>query len=215
MGDKIEELASKLIFVKDVNSLYYSLVSEITNPNKVVIGSNEQATWLTETGLRMQFDDEKKHMMLMDGMTYLPNDILVKVDRAAMANSLETRVPFLDHRIVELAYKLPMSMKLRKGQTKWILRQILYKYVPKELIERPKAGFAIPVGEWLRGPLKYWAETLLNESRIKQEGYFDAKYVQTKWLEHLSGKRTHTTFLWSVLMFQSWLENERLSAKSK
>ena len=154
-------------------------------------------------------------MMYLDGLTYLPNDILAKVDRAGMANSLETRIPLLDHRVVELAWKLPMSMKLRKNQTKWILRQVLYKYVPKELIERPKAGFAIPVGAWLRGPLKDWAEGLLDESRIRQEGYFEANFIRNKWQEHLAGKNNWQSFLWSILMFQTWLENEGTQARSR
>ncbi|OGI10774.1 MAG: asparagine synthase (glutamine-hydrolyzing) [Candidatus Margulisbacteria bacterium GWF2_35_9] len=208
MGEKMEKVSDLLINANSSADLYYHVVSKISCPNNFVVGAKEINTWLTDVGLTSVFKNDKLHMMFMDAMTYLPDDILVKVDRAAMANSLETRVPFLDHRVIELAYKLPMSMKLHKGQTKWILRQILYKHIPKELIERPKAGFAIPVGDWLRGPLRQWAESLLNEARIKEEGYFDSNYIQSKWQEHLSGKRNNTSFLWSVLMFQSWLENE-------
>jgi len=172
MGEKLGKLATRLESVNGVNELYFSLVSEIGNPEQVVIGAKEPATWLTEVGMKPPFDDAKLHMMLMDAMTYLPDDILVKVDRAAMANSLETRVPFLDHRVVEMAWALPMSMKVRDGKSKWILRQVLYQYVPEQLIERPKAGFGIPLGAWLRGPLRVWGEILLDEKRLQSEGYF-------------------------------------------
>ena len=206
MAEKIEKLSSRLVSVDGVQDLYYSLVSEIVNPDRVVIGAREPDTWLTKIGLNTQFPDAKLQMMFMDCMTYLPDDILVKVDRAAMFNSLETRVPFLDHRIIELAWSLPLSMKIRDGQSKWILRQVLYKYVPRELIERPKMGFGIPIGDWMRGPLREWVEDLLNESRLQQEGFFDVRFIRLRWHEHLSGKRNWQHFLWTVLMFQVWLE---------
>jgi asparagine synthase (glutamine-hydrolysing) len=142
-------------------------------------------------------------------MLYLPNDILVKVDRAAMANSLETRVPFLDHRLVELVWRLPMKMKMRNGQSKWILRQVLYKYVPRQLIDRPKAGFSIPLGEWLRGPLKEWAEALLCDQRLDQDGYFNHSLIRKKWLDYLDGHDRHKLFIWNVLMFQVWLDENK------
>jgi asparagine synthase (glutamine-hydrolysing) len=126
-----------------------------------------------------------------------------------MATSLEARVPFLDHRVTELAWKLPQHMKIRGGKGKWILRQLLYKYVPRELIERPKAGFAIPVGQWLRGPLRPWAESLLNEQRLQSEGYFHPEPILAKWAEHLNDQCDHTASLWTVLMFQAWLEEMR------
>ena len=154
-------------------------------------------------------DDPRARMMYWDSLSYLPDDILCKVDRAAMATSLETRVPFLDHRVAELAWRLPMDMKIRGNQGKWALRQILYKYVPRELIERPKAGFAIPVGQWLRGPLRDWAEVLLNESRLEQEGYFYPAPIRKVWQQHLSGRYDWTNRLWAVLMFQSWLEAQK------
>jgi asparagine synthase (glutamine-hydrolysing) len=206
MGQKLEKLANRLEEVDDVNSLYYSLVSEIDRPAQIVLGATEPETWLTKVGRNSTFKDSKQHMMFMDAMTYLPDDILVKVDRAAMANSLETRVPFLDHRLVELAWQLPINMKVRNGKTKWVLREVLYQYVPQPLIERPKAGFGIPLGGWLRGPLRDWVESLINEKRLHEEGYFNVNYVRGVWRAHLSGQRNNQSLLWSILMFQAWLE---------
>lgn len=205
MGEKLEKLANHLEKINGVNQLYFSSVSEIDYPEKIVLGAVEPETWLTQVGMNSSFQDAKQHMMYMDAMTYLPDDILVKVDRAAMANSLETRVPFLDHRVVELAWRLPMAMKMRNGKTKWILRQVLYQYVPQQLIERPKAGFGIPLGDWLSGPLREWVEILLDEQRLRNEGYFNAQFVRELWHAHLNGKRSHQALLWSILMFQTWL----------
>jgi asparagine synthase (glutamine-hydrolysing) len=205
MGDRIEKLSNRLEKVDGVNELYYSLVSEIDYPELAVIGSTETKSWLMQVGMASYFEDAKQHMMLMDAMTYLPDDILVKVDRAAMANSLETRVPFLDHRVVELAWRFPMAMKLREDKTKWILRQVLYQYVPQHLIERPKAGFSIPLNDWLCGPLRDWVENLLDEQRLRNEGFFNADFVRAIWKAHLMGRRNHQSLLWSILMFQTWL----------
>ena len=209
MGEKLDKLATRLVNVDGIDELYYSLVSEIDHPEEVVIGAREPAAWLTEVGMKSPIGDSKLHMMFMDAMTYLPDDILVKVDRAAMANSLETRVPLLDHRVVELAWSIPMSMKIRDGKSKWILRQVLYQYVPKQLIERPKAGFSIPLGDWLRGPLREWVEGLLDERRLQQEGFFNVQYIRAKWQAHLEGSRNNQSLLWNVLVFQTWLEEEK------
>ena len=147
-------------------------------------------------------------MMAYDLIGYLPNDILTKVDRASMAVSLETRIPFLDYRVVEFSASLPVNYKIRNGVSKWILREVLYKYVPKELIERPKMGFGVPLGDWLRGPLREWAEILLDGNRLKNEGFFNPIIVHQNWQDHISGKRNLEHQLWNVLMFQSWLERQ-------
>jgi asparagine synthase (glutamine-hydrolysing) len=144
-------------------------------------------------------------MMVLDMASYLPDDILAKVDRATMAVGLEARVPYLDHRIVEFAARLPLQLKINRGTSKWILRQILYQYVPKELVERPKKGFSLPIGKWLRGPLREWAEELLMEDRLKREGFFDTGAVRRVWDAHLSGQRDVEPLIWGILMFQAWL----------
>jgi asparagine synthase (glutamine-hydrolysing) len=210
LGDKIHKLAYRLSHVHDMDSLYLSFVSEWTDPASLVLWENgvsiTEPSSLLDDALPLIEMDQPLPMMYRDCMTYLADDILCKVDRAAMACSLETRVPFLDHRVVELAWRLPLNMKVRGRTGKWALRQVLYKYVPKELIERPKAGFAVPIGQWLRGPLREWAENLLCEKRLKAEGFLRSAPIRQAWAEHLCGKRDHTAKIWSVLMFQSWLE---------
>ena len=206
LGDKAYKLAYRMKTVKSLDDLYRSLVTEWPKEIDLVKGASHLSTLLDESNLVKGISESEHRMMLWDTLTYLPDDILTKVDRAAMGVSLETRVPFLDHRVVELAWRLPLSMKIRAGQGKWALRQLLYKYVPRELIERPKAGFAIPVGQWLRGPLRGWAEALLDERRLEQEGYLNPLPIRLAWQQHLSGKFDWTTRLWTVLMFQAWLE---------
>jgi len=146
--------------------------------------------------------------MFWDFMTYLPGDILVKVDRAAMAVSLETRVPMLDHRVIEFAWSLPLSLRVHNGSGKWLLKELLSRYVPATLTDRPKMGFGIPIDSWLRGPLRDWAESLLDESRLRSEGFLHPAPIREKWLEHVSGRRNWAYLLWDVIMFQSWLEEQ-------
>jgi asparagine synthase (glutamine-hydrolysing) len=193
-----------------MDDLYRSLVSEWQDPASLVRGTGglllEPPSGLDDPMPAAGVDDTALRMMALDAMTYLPDDILCKVDRAAMACSLETRVPFLDHRVVEMAWRLPLNMKIRGNVGKWALRQVLYQHVPKELIERPKAGFGVPVGQWLRGPLRAWAEDLLAEHRLQSEGYLHAGPIRKAWSEHLKGHRDNTAKLWAVLMFQAWLE---------
>lgn len=224
LGDKAHKLAARLGAARDLDSLYASLVTEWPEPGLLVHGagdgSGREALGLAGEGARAGGVDDLacppsamppdlapvERMMWLDTLTYLTDDLLCKVDRAAMATSLETRVPFLDPRVVELAWRLPLGMKIRDQQGKWALRQILYRHVPRALIERPKAGFAIPVGAWLRGPLRDWAEALLAEERLAGEGYLWPAPVRQAWREHLSGRRDWTQRLWAVLMFQAWLE---------
>lgn len=206
VGDKAHKLA-EILAARTPAEIYQGLVSHWRHPSEVVIGAFEPDMALTSATTWFDLADFESCMMYLDSVSYLPDDILVKVDRAAMVNSLETRVPMLDHRVVEFAWRLPLSMKIYESQGKWILRQVLYKYVPKELIERPKMGFGIPLDSWLRGPLRDWAESLLDVTRLKQEGYFNPAPIRQKWEEHLSGKRNWQYHLWDVLMFQAWLES--------
>ena len=189
--------------------LYHGIVSHWTDPAAMVIG----CTGLDSPVERLMSQEislsYRAQMMYWDLLTYLPGDILVKVDRAAMAVSLETRVPLLDHRLVEFAWSLPMHMKVRHGQSKWLLRQLLNRYVPRELTDRPKVGFGIPVGAWLRGPLRDWAEALLDESRIRREGILEPAPIRQRWHEHLAGSSDWSYLIWDVLMFQAWLEAQQ------
>jgi asparagine synthase (glutamine-hydrolysing) len=205
IGDKLHKGADALNS-KTIDELYLNLVSHFDTPESIVIGGCEPLTHLTSNAHDFSELSDIQRMMALDLITYLPDDILVKVDRAAMAVSLETRVPFLSHKIVEFAWTLPQSYKLRDGKTKWPLRQILYRHVPQKLIERPKMGFGIPIDSWLRGPLRVWAEGLLDESRLQREGFFHVEPIRRKWEEHLSGKRNWQYHIWTILMFQSWLE---------
>ena len=205
VGDKLHKGAGVLAS-QSADALYLGLVSQWHDPASVVIGGREPSTLLMGNVPVLDGLDDIQRMMALDMLTYLPDDILTKVDRAAMGVSLETRVPFLDHRLVEFAWSLPQSMKLCDGQTKWALRQVLYRHVPQTLIERPKMGFGVPIDIWLRGPLQDWAESLLCEDRLEREGYFHPAPIRQKWLEHLSGQRNWSYHLWNILMFQAWLE---------
>ena len=202
--------ASDLLKLKNRKEFYNKgFMTHNLEANNWVLNSEKTETLFENNNI--EIENYFAEMMATDLVTYLPNNNLAKVDRAAMANSLETRVPFLDHRVVDFALSLPIELKLREGVDKWILREVLYKYIPKSLIERPKMGFAVPLAFWLRGPLKEWCENLLNEKRLDDEGFFNSKIVRTKWLEHLSGKRNWENQLWDVVVFQSWLDEQKNS----
>lgn len=182
---------------------YRGFVSYWKDPAEAVIGGELPHSVFDEPGPQAIFPA----MSLLDVQTYLPDDILVKVDRAAMAASLETRVPMLDHHVYTFSRRLPEHYLVRDGQGKWLLRQLLYRHVPRELIERPKKGFSVPLAQWLRGPLREWAHALLEPARLNQGGLFHAAPIQRKWQEHVSGRRDWSTHLWSILMVQAWLES--------
>jgi len=204
-GDKLHKLAD-VVSHADLDSLYRDLVSHWRSPGEIVLGGAEYPTLLSQTG-DLPIDDPVARMMFLDLVTYLPDDILVKVDRAAMAVSLETRVPLLDHRVVEFAWQVPMASKVDARGTKQLLRSVLDRYVPAALIDRPKMGFGVPIDSWLRGPLRDWAEALLDPARLKREGYLNPQPIRASWEQHLSGQRDWHYPLWDVLMFQAWLEH--------
>ncbi|MCE5168920.1 asparagine synthase (glutamine-hydrolyzing) [Paenibacillus profundus] len=206
-GDKMYRLA-ELMKDSNLNSRqFYRYMISHWKDHSIVIGSGALNT-VFETVPNHVFSDFSNEMMYLDMISYLPDDILVKVDRAGMAVSLESRIPFLDHRIVEFAWQLPVNYKIKGGQGKWLLRQVLNQYVPETIMNRPKMGFSVPIGSWLRGPLREWAEHLLSESRLKQQGYLNPAPIRQRWKEHLEGKRNRQYDLWDVLMFQAWLEEQ-------
>jgi asparagine synthase (glutamine-hydrolysing) len=205
LGDKLHKAAGVLAS-RSIDELYLGLVSHNSHPESWVVGGiDDHKTSMFDHPDLAGLDNVEK-MMLLDTQTYLPDDILCKVDRAAMAVGLESRVPFLDHRVFEFAWSLPTDTKIHHGITKWPLRQILYRYVPQKLIDRPKMGFGIPLHDWLRGPMKAWAEALLDETRLQREGYFHPAPIRQAWQSHISGKYNYAHKLWPVLMFQAWLE---------
>jgi len=189
--------------------LYMALISHWVDIGQIMEDVTESITVLNDPSQWPTTDHYLQWMMAVDTKMYLADDVLVKVDRAAMANSLETRVPMLDYRVVELACRIPLDQKMRAGSGKWALKEVLYQYVPRELIERPKRGFSIPLGAWLRGELRGWAETLLDESRLITDGYFNPVTVRQLWRIHLSGRMDCSSKLWGILMFQAWLFNQK------
>lgn len=209
IGERLHKV-STLFGASSEEELYRILVSHWSSPEKIVNGGNEPAAEVATSRQQVLHLPLKKRMMFYDTQTYLPDDILVKVDRAAMGVSLETRVPFLDHRVIEAAWALPMDLKIRNGVGKYCLRELLYRRVPRNLIERPKMGFGVPLGEWLRGPLKEWAAHLLDDSRLKQAGYLNAAEIKKSWEEHLSGRRNWQYHIWDILMFEAWRDEAGL-----
>lgn len=203
-GDKIHKVAD-ILSSRSPDEIYYDLISHWKSPADLVVSGVEGPTAVTARSEWPTLKHFEDRMMYLDLVSYLPDDILAKVDRAAMGVSLETRVPFLDHRVVEFALSLPLAMKIRAGRGKTILREVLYQYVPESLIERPKMGFGVPIAEWLRGPLKDWAEDLIDASRLSREGFIRPEPVRKKWAEHLSGGRNWGYPIWDILMFQAWL----------
>lgn len=207
--DQFDKLA-EVLAAPHAGAFYRQFVSYWKDPAQAVIGGGAFAS---------PFDDAPdadffESMMLLDAQTYLPDDILVKVDRAAMANSLETRVPMIDHRVFAFAHSLPLDYKIRDGQGKWLLRQLLYRHVPRSMVERPKKGFSVPLASWLRGPLKDWGAALLDPGKLRQQGLFHAAPILAKWQQHQSGQRDWSTHLWSILMTQAWLEQQSATTRT-
>ena len=203
-GHRFHRLADHFA-AQDPAEIYLRSVSMWPDPAAVVIGATENTDLAQAILTYSSMPTVAEMAMLTDLTNYLPDDILTKVDRASMAVSLEARVPVLDHRIVEFAWRLPLHFKIRNGKSKWALRQVLYKYVAAELVERPKMGFSVPVDVWLRGPLRAWAEDLLTPESLGRHGFFSIQPVREKWNEHISGARNWQHLLWPVLMFQAWI----------
>jgi asparagine synthase (glutamine-hydrolysing) len=206
VGDRVQKAAT-ILDVPDKHQLHLHLASLWQQPRKV-LRNPPAADVSAEIPWSRHVDDPVAQMMYSDAMSYLTDDILAKVDRAAMGVSLETRVPLLDHRVVELAWSLPMRMRIRNGETKWILRRLLHRSIPRNLIERPKMGFSIPLEQWLRGPLRDWAEDLLSTRALDEHGLFDSAFLRSLWLDHAEGRRNHAAQLWTILMFQSWFREQ-------
>ena len=204
-----QDKLGKILDILQANTLdevYFWLVSQWKDPESILLRSKEPKTLLTEKANWPALDGVPL-MMYLDLMTYLPDDILVKVDRASMGVSLESRVPFLDdHRIIEFAWKIPLDLKIKRGKSKMVLREVLFRYVPSSLIERPKRGFAMPIDKWLRTDLRDWAENLLNDSRLDRDGFFVKEEIKQKWQEHTTGQRNWQYLIWPILMFQAWLD---------
>lgn len=213
LGSQLHKIASALQASHSVYDLFPRLSQHWQNPESVVIGTSELETPWSLTKLAGQFAHAEEAMMMFDTLNILPDNMLCKVDRAAMGASLETRVPFLDHRVFELAWRMPLEFKIHQGQGKWLLRQLLYKYVPAELVNRPKQGFNVPLASWLRGDLRAWAESLLDAKRMQEQGYLRAELVQQEWQSFLKGAANQQR-LWCILMFQAWLDSQAAIASA-
>jgi asparagine synthase (glutamine-hydrolysing) len=207
LGDRAHKLA-RLLSHASLEETYRQFVTHWPNPAETALHASEPATALTDRDRWPTMPTALQRLMYLDAVSYLPDDIFVKVDRAAMAVSLETRAPFVDHRVAEFAWRMPADLNFRGNRGKLTFRRILDRYVPRQIIERPKMGFGVPIDEWLRGPLRDWAEALLSEDRLRREGFFDPAGVRQKWNEHQQGHRRWHYHLWDVLMFQAWLERQ-------
>jgi asparagine synthase (glutamine-hydrolysing) len=205
-GDKMHKLANVLAGEPEASAFYRQVVSLWVDPGRVLTHGEEVSGPLEDPNIRNIVPDFVERMQYLDTITYLPDDILTKVDRASMAVSLEARVPLLDHRVVEFSWSLPPSMKAGNGSGKRLLRQVLNRYVPQHLIDRPKKGFTMPVQDWLRNELRDWAEGLLSERRLSAEGIFDPSIIRRRWREHIAGTHDWHSPLWAVLTFQAWKE---------
>ena len=204
---------ANIIDSKSIVDLYIRIISH-WNCNELIENLSEEDDNSFKSNIISKFNlakdlDETQKLMLVDGLTYLSDDIQVKLDRASMSNSLETRVPFLDHKLIEFAKKIPQKYMIKNSTGKFILRNILGKHVPKNLFERPKMGFGAPIETWLRGPLREWADSLINSKNLIEDGIFKPEIIRSRWNEHLSGKKNWEYHLWDVLMFQSWREQNK------
>jgi asparagine synthase (glutamine-hydrolysing) len=206
-GIKARKALRTIAHARDLDEVLNGLVDEWSELGSPVLGSRSAEVGSLDLSLEAGAPDVLR-MMYCDALSYLPDDILCKVDRASMAVSLEVHCPFLDHRVAELAARIPIELKVRGGVGKHILREMLYREAPRKLFERPKSGFSVPVGEWIKGPLREWAESLLDSRRIRSEGWFDPARIERRWKEHLAGKRDSSGALWAILMFQAWISDQ-------
>ena len=213
IGDKLHKLANVMIL--DEDQTYLQLLSHFHQPNDIVNGGSEPPSIIGSPEAKRVVPDYVERMQYLDTLTYLPDDILTKVDRASMSVALEARVPIIDHRVVELAWRFPERMRFRDGKSKWILRRVLRRFVPDTLTDRPKMGFGVPVDHWLRGPLRDWAENLLSESALTRDGLFNSEVIRTRWTAHLEGRENWQYSLWTIITMQAWLENYRASSPTQ
>jgi asparagine synthase (glutamine-hydrolysing) len=209
LGDKVHKFSRSMQHSQSLDEMYRSLTMDDSFFKSSLTGNTNLPSLINRYPEISQLIDPEHRMMAWDSLSYLTDDILCKVDRASMSVGLETRVPMLDYRLVELAWKLPLNMKIRNGQSKWILKELLYRHVPKKMIDRPKAGFSIPLDQWLRGPLRDWAEDLLDEQKLKSHENIDPTLIISGWKQHLSGSKDWSKSLWNILMFLSWQDFEK------
>jgi asparagine synthase (glutamine-hydrolysing) len=212
LGDKLHKLAG--VMTQNEDETYLSLLSHWHHPEEIINGGREPESIVVSPATHNFMPDYIERMQYVDTLTYLPDDILTKVDRASMAVSLEARVPLIDHRVVEFAWRLPPRMKMRDGKSKWILRRVLRRFVPDSLIERPKMGFGVPIDHWLRGPLRDWAEGHLSQAALTRDGLFNPHLIRTRWAAHLKGHENWQYPLWTIITLQAWLAHNAKPANA-